>query len=130
MFFGDPWSFRLLVSLLNRGYQVICGVVASAFDATARSLYPVFRDEGLFEGVYWVTLDLDDAMQLQRDVTAITSRLHCIVPCYPASRAVDEKTSAVMFKFARVPFLDTAALKEGIMGGALFCGRDAQPLPA
>jgi hypothetical protein len=110
VFFGDAWSFRLLVSLLNAGYQVICAVVESACDG---ALLSVFRDERLLEGVYWVPLNLADITQFQRDVAALTTHLHCVVPCYPNERLPGESNFAG-FRLARTTFGDTRGLKEGL----------------
>ncbi len=114
VFFGDAWSFQLLMLLLNRGYQVVCGVVMSAFDESAREQFPVLRDEGLFEGVFWVTMDLNDPLQLKRDVAAITPHLHCIIPIYPLSRSCTPVAGAPSpFKAVQYGFGDSASLKEG-----------------
>jgi hypothetical protein len=109
VFSGNAWSFRLLISLLSRGYQVICGVVMGAFEDVAHELFPVLRDEGLFEGVFWLTLDVDNMAQLRHDVAAITPQLHCVIPVY---------TWQCGLKAVSGNFRDTPTLKSGILDGA------------
>jgi hypothetical protein len=109
VFFGDSFSIQLTISMLERGYNVICLCAEKMMETDESELYDCLRTESLLEGAHWLRCDLDHLANMCAQVRKLTTVLHALLLFYPFER-VDKPNGLFPFKNMEQDFLEEPRL--------------------